>query len=135
MLDYKQDDIKFNGHSLEARINAEDPKNNFRPSPGKITELHIPGGNGIRVDTSIYSGYEVPANYDSMLAKVIVHGKDRNESIAKMKSALSEFVIEGINTNVEFLIQIINNKNFVDNNYDTSFIAQNFDLVRLGDVR
>ena len=113
---------------MEARINAEDPKNNFRPSPGKITELHMHGGNGIRIDTAIYSGYEVPPNYDAMIAKVIVHGKDRNESIAKMKSALSEFVIEGINTNIEFLFEILNNENFVNNNYDTSFIAKEFSL-------
>ena len=95
-MKYKQRDINFNGHSLEARINAENPYKNFMPSPGTIEELHLPGGNGIRVDTAVYAGYRVPQNYDSMIAKVIVHGKDRNESIAKMKSALSEFVISGI---------------------------------------
>ena len=82
-MKYRQRDINFNGHSLEARINAENPYKNFMPSPGTIEELHLPGGNGIRVDTAVYSGYKVPQNYDSMIAKVIVHGKDRNESIAK----------------------------------------------------
>ena len=101
-MKYRQRDINFNGHSLEARINAENPYKNFMPSPGTIEELHLPGGNGIRVDTAVYSGYKVPQNYDSMIAKVIVHGKDRNESIAKMKSALSEFVISGIETNIDF---------------------------------
>ena len=89
-LQYKQDDIKFTGHSLEARINAENPYKNFMPCPGEIKELHIPGGNGVRIDTAIYPGYKIPPTYDSMIAKVIVHGKDRNESIAKMKSALGE---------------------------------------------
>lgn len=125
-LTITQNEISFNGHSMEARINAEDPKNNFRPSPGKITELHMPGGNGIRVDSAIYVGYTIPPNYDAMIAKVIVHGKDRNESIQKMKSALSEFVIEGVSTNIEFLSDILNNENFINNNYDTSFIATEF---------
>ena len=125
-MKYKQRDINFNGHSLEARINAENPYKNFMPSPGTIEELHIPGGNGIRVDTAVYAGYKVPQNYDSMIAKVIVHGKDRNESIAKMKSALSEFVISGIETNIDFLLKILDNENFVSNEYDTSFIEKEF---------
>lgn len=127
-LSYKQKDIKFTGHSMECRINAENPKKNFMPSPGRITGLHIPGGNGIRVDTAIYTDYLVPSCYDSMIAKVIVHGKDRNESIAKMKSALREFVIEGIDTNIEFLDEILNNENFIKNNYDTSFIKKEFNI-------
>lgn len=125
-MKYRQRDINFNGHSLEARINAENPYKNFMPSPGTIEELHLPGGNGIRVDTAVYSGYKVPQNYDSMIAKVIVHGKDRNESIAKMKSALSEFVISGIETNIDFLLKILDNENFVNNEYDTSFIEKEF---------
>ena len=84
----------------------------------------MPGGNGIRIDTAIYTDYVVPSCYDSMIAKVIVHGKDRNESIAKMKSALREFVIEGIDTNIEILDEILNNKKFIENKYDTSFIKQ-----------
>ena len=125
-LQYKQDDIKFTGHSLEARINAENPYKNFMPSPGEIKELHIPGGNGVRIDTAIYPGYKIPPTYDSMIAKVIVHGKDRNESIAKMKSALGEFVIDGISTNIDFLYKILEDEDFISNNYDTSFIAKKF---------
>lgn len=125
-LKYKQDDIKFTGHSLEARINAENPYKNFMPCPGEIKELHIPGGNGVRIDTAIYPGYKIPPTYDSMIAKVIVHGKDRNESIAKMKSALGEFVIDGISTNIDFLYKILEDEDFISNNYDTSFISKKF---------
>lgn len=125
-LKYKQDDIKFTGHSLEARINAENPYKNFMPCPGEIKELHIPGGNGVRIDTAIYPGYKIPPTYDSMIAKIIVHGKDRNESIAKMKSALGEFVIDGISTNIDFLYKILEDEDFINNNYDTSFIAKKF---------
>ena len=125
-LSYKQEDIKIKGHSMEVRINAENPEKNFMPAPGMITGLHLPGGNGIRVDTAIYDGYNVPPTYDSMLAKLIVYGKNREESILKMRSALSETVIEGITTNIDFLLKILNNKDFQDNDYDTSFIAKNF---------
>ena len=127
-LDYEQKDIKISGHSLEVRVNAENPSKNFMPCPGLISELHLPGGNGVRVDTAIYAGYTVPQNYDSMLAKIIVHGNTRNESIAKMKSAIAELVIEGIDTNRDFLYQILENKNFVDNKYDTSFIKKEFNM-------
>ena len=128
-LAYTQDDVKILGHSMEVRINAENPSKNFMPCPGKIVGLHLPGGNGIRVDTAIYDGYVVPQNYDSMLAKVIVHGKTRNESIAKMKSAVAEFVVEGIDTNTDFLLKILENQNFINNNYDTSFIKQEFNML------
>lgn len=121
-LKIKQSDVKLMGHSMEVRINAENPDKNFMPSPGLITGLHIPGGNGIRVDTAIYSGYTVPAYYDSMIAKIIVHGKDRSESIAKMKSAACELVVDGIVTNADFILKILNNKDFIKNNYDTSFV-------------
>ena len=124
----RKKDIKINGHSLEVRINAENPDKNFMPCPGTITGLHLPGGNGIRVDTAIYEGYTVPQNYDSMLAKIIVHGKDREESIAKMKSAIAELVIDGIDTNRDFIYKILENKNFITNNYDTSFIKKEFGL-------
>ena len=127
-LQYKQQDIKINGHSLEVRINAEAPERNFMPCPGKITGLNLPGGNGIRIDSAIYSGYQIPQNYDSMLAKIIVHGKNREESIAKMKSALSELVIEGVDTNSEFLYQILDNEKFYKNDYDTSFIKKEFNM-------
>jgi len=125
-LSYKQEDIKIKGHSMEVRINAENPEKNFMPAPGMITGLHLPGGKGIRVDTAIYDGYNVPPTYDSMLVKLIVYGKNREESILKMRSALSETVIEGITTNIDFLLKILNNKDFQDNDYDTSFIAKNF---------
>ena len=95
------------------------------PCPGKITGLHLPGGNGIRVDTAIYADYTIPACYDSMIAKVIVHGNNRNECIAKMKSALGEFIVEGITTNIDFLYKILENQDFINNNYDTSFIEKN----------
>ena len=125
-LSISQKDIHFTGHSMECRINAEDPEKNFMPCPGLITGLLIPGGNGIRVDTAVYAGYRVPQTYDSMRGKLIVHGKDRAEAIAKMKSALGEFIVEGINTNTDFLYKILDNENFKTNNYDTSFIKREF---------
>ena len=115
-------DLHIKGHSIECRINAENPDKNFMPCPGKITGLHIPGGNGIRVDSAIYQDYIIPPNYDSMIAKLIVHGKDREECINKMKSALGEFVIEGVTTNIDFLYKILENPEFIKNDYDTSFI-------------
>lgn len=127
-LDLKQENIKFTGDSMEVRINAENPDKNFMPCPGTITGLHLPGGNGIRVDTAIYSGYTIPPTYDSMIAKIIVHGKDRNESIQKMKSAVAELVVDGITTNADFILRILENENFINNNYDTSFIKKEFYL-------
>lgn len=125
-LSFEQKDIVFTGHSMEARINAENPDKNFMPCPGTITELHLPGGNGVRVDTAIYAGYTIPPTYDSMIAKIIVHGKDRNESIAKLKSAISELVVDGITTNTDFILKILDDEDFKTNNYDTSFIAKKF---------
>ena len=113
---------------MECRINAENPDKNFMPCPGLITGLLIPGGNGIRVDTAIYAGYKVPQTYDSMIGKLIVHGKDREEAIAKMKSALGEFIVEGIDTNTDFLYKILENEKFKNNDYDTSFIKKEFNL-------
>lgn len=127
-LDINQKDIKLKGHSMEARINAENPQKNFIPSPGTIKGIHLPGGNGIRIETAIYSGYTIPPTYDSMIAKIIVYSKKREESIAKLKSAVAELVIEGIETNVDFILKILENKNFVENNYDTSFIEKNTDI-------
>ena len=127
-LSIKQKDVKMTGHSMEARINAEDPEKNFMPCAGTITGLHIPGGNGIRVDTAIYSGYTIPPTYDSMIAKIIVHGKTREESIAKLKSAVAELVVDGITTNADFILRILDNKNFQTNNYDTSFIEKEFNF-------
>ena len=127
-LAIKQKDVKVNGHSMEARINAENPDKNFMPCPGTITGLHIPGGNGVRVDTAIYSGYTIPPTYDSMIARVIVHGKTREESIAKLKSAVAELVVDGITTNADFILKILDNENFKKNNYDTSFIEKEFNF-------
>jgi len=123
-LKFKQKDIKFDGCSIECRINAENPSKNFMPCPGKITDIHLPGGNGIRVDTAIYSGYVIPPNYDSMIAKIIVHGVTRNEAISKMKRALEELVIDGVDTNRDFLFEIIRNPDFIRGNFDTSFIEK-----------
>ena len=123
-LKLKQKDIEFKGNSIECRINAENPLKNFMPCPGKITGLNLPGGNGVRIDTSIYEGYVIPKEYDSMLAKIIVHGSSRNEAIAKMKRALEETVIEGIDTNIDFLFSIIKNPNFIRGEFDTSFIEK-----------
>jgi len=109
-------------HSIECRINAEDPYADFRPSPGKITELNIPGGNGVRVDTHVYSGYTIPSNYDSMIAKLIVTAQTRDESIAKMKRALEEFYIEGVKTTIPFHRQLLENEDFLAGNYTTKFM-------------
>ena len=125
-LKLKQKDIKFNGHSIECRINAENPEKNFRPCPGTITGLYLPGGNGIRIDTAIYAGYTIPPTYDSMIAKIITHGDTRNEAISKMKRALEETVIEGVDTNIDFLFSIIKNPDFIRGNFDTSFIETHF---------
>lgn len=122
-LSYRQDDIRISGHAIECRINAENPSRNFAPCPGMIDYLLMPsGGIGLRVDSAIYQGYEIPPYYDSMLAKVIVHGKDREEAIAKMKRALYEFVIEGVDTNIEYQNKILNNKQFEKCQYNTSFL-------------
>ncbi len=106
-LSFSQEDVRMEGHSIECRINAENPEKNFRPSPGKIENLYLPGGKGIRMDTAIYSGYEIPPYYDSMIAKLIVHGTTREEALRKMRSALGEVIIEGIDTNVDYLYEMI----------------------------
>ncbi len=109
-------------HSIECRINAEDPFNNFRPAPGKITTFHAPGGHGVRVDTHAYAGYIIPPNYDSMIAKLITTAQTRKEAISKMKRALDEFVIEGVKTTVPFHVQLINNPDYAEGNYTTKFM-------------
>lgn len=114
-------------HAIECRINAEDPFNNFRPSPGKIGNLHTPGGHGIRVDSHIYSGYTIPPNYDSMVAKLITVAQTREEAIAKMHRALSEYVIEGVKTTIPFHLRLMQNEDFKKGNYTTKFL-EDFDL-------
>ena len=123
-LKIKQKDVEFRGHSIECRINAENPSKKFMPCPGTITGLNLPGGNGIRIDSAIYEGYTIPPTYDSMIAKIITHGENRNEAISKMKRALEEIVIEGVDTNIDFLFKIIKNPNFIRGNFDTSFIEK-----------
>lgn len=127
-LGYTQADISVKGHSIECRINAENPENNFMPCPGTITDLHLPGGNGVRIDTAVYTGYKIPPVYDSMIAKIIVHASNRTEAIAKMKVALEECVIDGVDTNIDFLYQILENEKFISGDFDTSFIKKEFDL-------
>ena len=121
-LRIKQEDVRLTGHAIECRINAEDPKKNFRPSPGEITELHFPGGKGIRIDSAIYSGYTVPAFYDSMLAKLIVHADTREEAIAKMRSALGEVIIDGIETNLNYQYEILGHPDYCSGEIDIEFI-------------
>ena len=125
-LSFTQDDVVIRGHAIECRINAENPERNFMPCPGLITNVHIPGGKGVRVDTHIYNNYKVPPNYDSMLLKLIVHSKDRATAIAKMRSALGELVIEGIDTNLDFQYEILNNEAFQEGDTDTGFIPRYF---------
>ena len=117
-------------HAIECRINAEDPANNFRPSPGKITNLHIPGGHGVRVDSHVYAGYTIPPNYDSMIAKLITVAQTRDEAINKMYRALSEFVIEGIKTTIPFHLKLMQDQKFIEGDYTTKFM-ESFDLTDL----
>ncbi|MCP4217485.1 MAG: acetyl-CoA carboxylase biotin carboxylase subunit [bacterium] len=123
-LDLKQKHIIRNGHAIECRINAEDPAKDFAPSPGKITQLIVPGGPGIRVDSGVYPGYSIPPFYDSMVAKLIAHGNDRKEAIDRMKRALREFHIEGIKTTIPFHLEVMKNKEFLSGQYTTDFVGK-----------
>ena len=123
-LSYRQEDIKLSGHAIECRINAENPDKNFRPSPGTITDLYLPGGKGVRIDTAIYSGYTVPAYYDSMLAKLIVHADTREQAISKMRTALGEVIIEGIDTNIDYQYEIMNHPDYQSGKIDIEFISK-----------
>lgn len=123
-LSFKQEDVLLRGHAIECRINAEIPEKNFMPSPGKVTHIHLPAGNGVRVDTGLYSGYTIPMEYDSMIAKVIVHAATREDAIRKMRSALDETVIMGVNTNLDFQYQIMKNPVFCAGEADTGFIER-----------
>ena len=125
-LSVQQKDIEIRGHAMECRINAEDPERHFMPCPGKITDLHLPGGNGIRVDTAVYNDYAIPPYYDSMIAKIIVYDKDRRSAIRKMISALGEVAIEGVKTNVDFLYELLNQPDFQEGNITTDFIPQHY---------
>ena len=123
-LRFNQDDIKIKGHAIECRVNAEDPDHDFRPCPGKINELCVPGGMGVRIDSAIFCGYKIPHCYDSMIAKVITFGNDRGEAIVKMRRALSEFAVGGVKTNINFDLSILETKEFLEGEYDTSFLEE-----------
>lgn len=121
-LSLTQDKIHLTGHAIECRINAENPKFNFRPSPGKITALNVPGGPGVRIDSAVYQGYEITPYYDSMIAKLIVYAPDRETAIKKMKWALAEFLVEGVDTNIDFQLSILRDGDFVNANIDNGFL-------------
>lgn len=123
-LSIKQEDVVIRGHAIECRISAEIPSKNFMPNAGPINHLHLPAGNGVRVDTALYTGYRVPADYDAMIAKVIVHAPDRPAAIQKMKTALSEMVILGLETNLDFQFDLMHQDDFIAGHVDTGFIAQ-----------
>ncbi|MCR5110232.1 MAG: acetyl-CoA carboxylase biotin carboxylase subunit [Ruminococcus sp.] len=123
-LKVTQDDITIRGHAIECRINAEDPDHNFRPSPGTITALYMPGGPGIRIDGAVYQGYTITPYYDSMISKLIAHGSDRADAINKMRWALSEFIVEGVATNIDFQLDLIRNNDFKNGNYDIGFLGR-----------
>ena len=133
-LGYRQSDIHLNGHAIECRINAEHPARNFAPCPGDVSFLHFPGGNGVRVESALYSGCRVSSYYDSMIAKVIVHAPGRLEAIRKMRVALEEMTVEGIDTNIDFLYLILFNNDFLTGNVDTGFLEKNTDaIIRWGE--
>ncbi|MEI3020533.1 acetyl-CoA carboxylase biotin carboxylase subunit [Ruminococcus sp.] len=123
-LPFTQKDIEVRGHAIECRINAENPDQDFRPSPGTIRSLHIPGGPGVRVDSAVYQGYTIPPYYDSMIAKLIVHAPTRHEAIMKMRWALAEFIVDGIDSNIDFQLRLIKNKDFEAGSYDNSFLEK-----------
>ena len=126
-LQFRQKDIQFRGHAIECRINAEDPFRNFAPSPGKVDMFIPPGGPGVRIDSHVYTGYKIPPNYDSMIAKLIVHGNNRKEALARCRRALDEFHISGVKTTIPLLKYILSKKLFIDGEYDTGFIEGIFD--------
>ncbi len=119
---FSQDDVKLTGHAIECRINAEDPRRGFLPSPGKIRSIHVPGGFNVRIDSAVYAGYTIPPYYDSMIAKLLVKGADREEAIMKMKVALSEFIIDGVETNIDFQLKLLKNECFERGEFDNGFL-------------
>ena len=125
-LEYSQKDIQLRGHAIEVRINAENPDRNFAPCPGNIDVLHIPGGNGVRIDTAVYTGYRIPPFYDSMILKVMAYDKDRKSAINKLRSILGDIIIEGVTTNLDFQYDILNNNNFIEGRINTDFIKDNY---------
>ena len=126
---FKQEDVQIRGHAIEMRINAEDPYHDFRPSPGKITIFHAPGGHGVRLDTHVYAGYTIPPNYDSMIAKLIVTAQTREEAISKMRRALDEYRITGVKTNIPFHQRMMDSHRFMSGKFDTEFVENRFSLT------
>ncbi len=129
LLRYSQRDIVFHGHAIECRINAEDPEHDFRPCPGTIQTLHLPGGQGVRIDSAIYQGYKIPPDYDSLLAKVIVWAPSREEAIVRMRRTLMEFLIDGVKTNIDFHLSILREPDFISGNYDNTYLARKKDIL------
>jgi acetyl-CoA carboxylase biotin carboxylase subunit len=126
-LSFTQEDVVLKGHSIEIRVNAEDPKFDFRPHPGTIDLLHVPSGHGVRFDSFVYAGYQIPPYYDSMIGKLIVHGENRKEAIKKMKATLDELVISGVKTNQEFCYRILESQEYIDGKFDTGYIPKKLD--------
>ena len=126
-LSVTQDEVQITGHAIECRINAEDAERHFMPCPGTIENIHIPGGNGVRVDTAVYNGYTIPPYYDSMIMKIIVHDRDRKSAIDKMISTLGELVIEGVKTNIDFQYELLNNEDFQSGDITTHFIPEHYE--------
>jgi acetyl-CoA carboxylase biotin carboxylase subunit len=129
-VSFRGDGRYLRGHAIECRVNAEDPYRNFQPSPGQITTYHPPGGPGVRVDSHVYAGYRVPPYYDSLLAKVIVHGNTRAEALQRMGQALDSFIIEGVTTTIPFLARVIRHPDFVAGSVDTKFLEREAHLLR-----
>jgi len=129
-LSFVMNGNRLRGHAIECRVNAEDPARNFQPSPGTITVYHPPGGPGVRVDTHIYAGYSVPPYYDSLLAKLIVHGNNRAEALARMRQALDSFIIEGVTTTIPFLSRVMRHPDFVAGRVDTKFLEREPQLLQ-----
>lgn len=123
-LTYQQKDIHISGHAIEVRVNAEDTEHDFRPSPGTVTNVHFPGGKGVRIDSALFTGYQIPPFYDSMVAKLIVYDKNRELALRKLRNALGELVLEGIRTNIDYQYDIINHQDFIDGNVYTGFIER-----------
>lgn len=128
-LSFTQEEVELNGHSIEVRINAENPKENFRPAPGTVDLLHVPSGHGVRFDSFIYTGYAISPFYDSMMGKVIVHANSRDEAIMKMKATLDELIISGVNNNREFCLEILENSDYVKGEFNTGFIPKYLDTL------
>ncbi len=128
-LPYTQEDIRLNGYAIECRINAEDPSRNFMPSIGTVNVVHFPGGPGVRFDTAIYSGYKIPPNYDSMIGKLIVHAPTRDMAMAKMRAALSELVVDGVESNVDFQLDLLHHEDVIAGRLDTGLVARIMDRL------